>query len=84
MRRRIFSDDSDIREQSERYCSDQKLSISRTNQAHRYSNSLHQRKSDRRIHQFSLRVIDQMIIDDLTKSLIRDKFVQFRAALKIE
>jgi hypothetical protein len=29
-------------------------------------------------------LIDQMIIDDLTKSLIRDKFVQFRAALKIE
>ncbi len=28
--------------------------------------------------------IDQMIVDDLTKSLIRDKFVQFRAALKIE
>jgi hypothetical protein len=29
-------------------------------------------------------LIDQMIVDDLTKSLIRDKFVQFRAALKIE
>jgi hypothetical protein len=29
-------------------------------------------------------LIDQMIIDDLTKSLIRDKFVQFRAALEIE
>jgi hypothetical protein len=28
--------------------------------------------------------IDQMIVDDLTKSLIRDKFVQFRAALEIE
>jgi hypothetical protein len=28
--------------------------------------------------------IDQMITDDLTKSLIRDKFVQFRVALKIE
>jgi hypothetical protein len=28
--------------------------------------------------------IDQMIIDDLTKSLIKDKFVQFRVALKIE
>jgi hypothetical protein len=28
--------------------------------------------------------IDQMITDDLTKSLIKDKFVQFRAALKIE
>jgi hypothetical protein len=29
-------------------------------------------------------LIDQMIVDDLTKSLIRNKFVQFRAALKIE
>jgi hypothetical protein len=28
--------------------------------------------------------IDQMIIDDLTKSLIKDKFVQFRVALEIE
>jgi hypothetical protein len=28
--------------------------------------------------------IDQMIIDDLTKSLIRNKFIQFRVALKIE
>jgi hypothetical protein len=29
-------------------------------------------------------LIDQMIADDLIKSLIRDKFVQFRAALEIE
>ncbi len=29
-------------------------------------------------------LIDQMIVDDLTKSLIRDKFVQSRVALKIE
>jgi hypothetical protein len=28
--------------------------------------------------------IDQIIIDDLTKSLIRDKFVQFRVVLEIE
>jgi hypothetical protein len=28
--------------------------------------------------------IDQMIADDLTKSLIRDKFTQFRVALEIE
>jgi hypothetical protein len=55
IRRRIFSDDNDIRRQSERYCFDQKFSISRTNQAHRYSNSLHQRESDRRIHRLNLR-----------------------------
>jgi hypothetical protein len=29
-------------------------------------------------------LIDQMIVDDLIKSLIKNKFVQFRAALKIE
>jgi hypothetical protein len=29
-------------------------------------------------------LIDQMIVDDLIKSLIRNKFVQFRVALKIE
>jgi hypothetical protein len=28
--------------------------------------------------------IDQMIIDDLTKSLVRNKFIEFRVALKIE
>ncbi len=28
--------------------------------------------------------IDQMIIDDLTKSLIKDKFIQFRVALEVE
>ncbi len=56
MRRRIFSDDDDIRKQSNRYRFDQKFSISRTNQVHRYSNSLHQRKSDRRIHRLNLRV----------------------------
>ncbi len=29
-------------------------------------------------------LIDQMIIDDLTKSSIKDKFIQFRIALEIE
>jgi hypothetical protein len=28
--------------------------------------------------------IDQMIVNDLIKSLIKNKFVQFRAALEIE
>ncbi len=28
--------------------------------------------------------IDQMIVNDLTKSLIKNKFVQFRVALEIE
>jgi hypothetical protein len=37
------------------HCFDQKLSISCTNKAHRYSNSLYQRKSDRRIDWFVLR-----------------------------
>ncbi len=67
MRRRIFSDDDDIRKQSKRYCSDQKFSILRAYQTHRYLNLLRQRENDRRIHRFNLRVYDQMIIDDLTK-----------------
>ncbi len=29
-------------------------------------------------------LIDQMIVDDLIKSLIKNKFFQFRAALEIE
>jgi hypothetical protein len=29
-------------------------------------------------------LIDKLRIDDLTKSLIKDKFVQFRVVLKIE
>jgi histone deacetylase 1/2 len=28
--------------------------------------------------------IDQMMVDDLTKSLIKDKFIEFRVALEIE
>jgi hypothetical protein len=28
--------------------------------------------------------IDQMIVDDLTKLLVRNKFIQFRVALEIE
>jgi hypothetical protein len=28
--------------------------------------------------------IDQMIVDNLTKSLIKNKFIQFRVALRIE
>jgi hypothetical protein len=28
--------------------------------------------------------IDQMIIDDLTKSLVKNKFIQFRVVLEIE
>jgi hypothetical protein len=56
MRRRIFSNDNDIRKQSKRYCFNQKFSISRTHQAHRYSHSLHQRENDRRFHRLNLRV----------------------------
>jgi hypothetical protein len=55
MQRRIFSDDDNIRKQSKRYCFDQKFSVSRTNQAHRYSHSLHQRKSDWRVYWSVLR-----------------------------
>ncbi len=53
--RRIFSNDNDIRRQSRDHCSDQKFSVSRTNKAHRYSNSLYQKKSDRRIYWSVLR-----------------------------
>ncbi len=55
-RRRILSNDNDIQEQSKRHCFDKKFSISRTNKAHQYSNSLHQRKSDRRFYRLNLRV----------------------------
>ncbi len=55
MWRRIFSNDNDIRRQSRNHCSDQKFSVSRTNKAHRYSNSLYQKKSDRRIYWSVLR-----------------------------
>jgi hypothetical protein len=84
MQRRIFSHDDDIREQLKRYCFDQKFSISRTNQAHRYS--IHHIK-EKVIEEFIDLIyvsMNQMIIDDLTKSLIKNKFVQFRVALKIE
>jgi hypothetical protein len=46
---------NNIRRQSRRHCSDQEFSVSRTNKAHQYSNSLHQRESDRRFHRLSLR-----------------------------
>ncbi len=56
MWRRIFSDDNNIRKQSRSYCFNQEFSVSRTNKAHWYSNSLHQRKNDRRFHRFNLRI----------------------------
>jgi hypothetical protein len=84
MRCRIFSDVNDIQEQSKRYCFNKKFSISRPNQAHRYLNSLHQKKMIEEFIDLIYVFIDQMIINDLTKSLIKDKFVQFRVALKIE
>jgi hypothetical protein len=84
MRRWIFSDDDDIEKQSKRYCFNQKFSISRTNQTHRYSNSLHWRKMIKKFIDLIDVFIDQMIIDDLTKSLMKDKLIQFRVVLEIE
>ncbi len=52
---RGFSNDNDIRKQSKNYCFDKEFSISRANQTHWHSNSLHQRKNDRRICKFNLR-----------------------------
>jgi hypothetical protein len=54
LRCRLFSDRNNLREQLRSHCSDQEFSVSRSNQAHRHSNSLHQRESDRRINRFSL------------------------------
>jgi hypothetical protein len=56
MWRRILSDDNNIRRQSRCHCFDQEFSISRTNKAHRYLNSLHQKESDRRFYRLNLRV----------------------------
>ncbi len=56
LRYQLFSNCDNLREQSRRHCFDQEFSISRMNKAHRYSNSLHQRKNDRRFHRFDLRV----------------------------
>jgi hypothetical protein len=54
LRCRLFSSRNNLREQSRSHYSDQEFSVSRSNQAHRHSNSLHQRKSDRRIDRFNL------------------------------
>ncbi len=45
LRCRLFSDDDNLRKQSKRYCIDKEFSVSRSNRAYRYSNSLHQKKS---------------------------------------
>ncbi len=51
---RLSLNHNNLRKQSRNHCSDQEFSISRLNQTHRHSNSLHQKESDRRINRFSL------------------------------
>ncbi len=54
LRCQLFSNRSNLREQSRNHRSDQEFSVSRSNQVHRHSNSLHQKESNRRINRFSL------------------------------
>jgi hypothetical protein len=54
LRYRLFSSSDNLRKQLKDNRVNKKFSISRSNQAHRYSNSLHQKKSDRRIDRFSV------------------------------
>jgi predicted nucleic acid-binding protein len=54
LRYRLFSSSDNLWEQSRNNRADKEFSVSRSNQAHRYSNSLHQTKSDRRIDRFSV------------------------------
>jgi hypothetical protein len=56
LRYRLFSNSDNLREQSRNNRVSKKFSISCSNQAHRYSNSLHQKKSDRRINRFSVHI----------------------------
>ncbi len=58
LRCRLFSDRSNLQEQSRSHCSDQEFSISRSNQAHRHSNSLHQKENDRRINRFNFHIYE--------------------------
>ncbi len=54
LRYRLFSNSDNLREQSRDNRASKEFSVSRSNQAHRYSNSFHQKKSDRRIDRFSV------------------------------
>ncbi len=47
LRCRLFSNRNNLREQSKNHCFHQEFSVSRLNQAHRHSNSLHQKESNR-------------------------------------
>ncbi len=47
LRCQLFSNRSNLREQSRNHRSDQEFSVSRSNQVHRHSNSLHQKENDR-------------------------------------
>jgi hypothetical protein len=58
LRYRLFSNDDNLREQSKRYCIEKKFSISRSNQAYRYSNSFYQKKNRRRIDQSDLHIYE--------------------------
>jgi hypothetical protein len=56
LRYRLFSSDDNLREQLKDNRANKKSSVSRSNQAHRYSNSFHQKKSDQRIDRFSVHI----------------------------
>ncbi len=84
MWRRIFSSDNDIREQSKCYCSDQKFSISRSNQAYRYSNSLYQKKSRRQIDRSNLHTYEANDNRRFNQIIDQKQVLQFRVVLEIE
>jgi hypothetical protein len=56
LRYRLFSNNYNLWEQSRSNHVDKEFSVSRSNQAYRYSNSFHPKKNDRRIDRFSVHI----------------------------